>query len=165
MLSGVKASLAAKADTLAKAMRYFVRVYKARIQDDPKASPFQTIFQPRMVRCARELTGANAMGIGRRPLWLQEHTEELIVVNLLRAGEEHARAKIADPRAHFGQAFLLRLGSFMYNYLWKPSALLQTHQMIRDRLPSKGQRNWSGEKSFFGHTVGRHTRRRQNLFP
>ena len=85
VLLGSKANLAQKAYALCKAMRYFIRSYKGRSLDDDTALSFQAIFHPRVVRCARDVAGYNTNGLGRRTVWNQPRTEELVACNLYRA--------------------------------------------------------------------------------
>jgi hypothetical protein len=160
--SGPRAFLSQRAAAVSKIMRYLIRVYKGRISDDLAATSYNAIFHPRKVRCARDVTGVNSNGVGRRPFWKQKSTEEVITLNLHRAREHHRTALAKDHRTSFGEGFRMKLILKCTEIIWKQSALVETHDAILIRRPAK--RNPHQEQCVFGHAVGIHVRR-QNLVP
>ena len=114
------------------------------------------------MRCARDVTGVNNSGIGRRPAWQQKRSEEIITLNLYRA-REHLRKEVAlKPRTECGDGYHMKLSTLPTVLLWKPAAVSDIHDALQCRRPAK--RNPHHEQCFFGHHVGDRMRR-QNLVP
>jgi ribonuclease HI len=135
-LGGPGADWATKARILKNTFRCLHTLSDWRLNGQTKSSNFKQIFDSRILRCVRDVTGVWLFGIGRRPLWKQGAiVEQAITINLFLAKQlldEQGGIDESTPIKRrgdaFGTGFKLVLKPFKFLRTWKPphEALLQT---------------------------------------
>ena len=85
-IGGPKADLFCKANLFHTILKYIHTTHDIRVSHGTKKVNYTQLFDPRHLRCARDITGVWLQGISRRPLWPQHLlTEEIIAYNLALA--------------------------------------------------------------------------------
>ena len=148
-------------------LRYLVTNIGLYINGGANKVSFTKAFTPRLVRCARDITGIWLPGIGRRPLWNSfREVEKLIAANLHVASgvtgttrpSENPDIKVAWRT--FGIDTILKIPKGVVPVRWTAPALLTFTASLHNFMAAKTTQ----VICFFGHSItGKHAT--QSLVP
>ena len=169
-IAGASADLAMKAQSMVTILRYiFSNLGVVGVTDRKKIS-FKTMFEPKLLKCTRDITGTWLRGISCRPIWDRHDTTEMaLAANLCMAkkhlDDEHASVlgttHIKDIWKLFGKGYLLKIRRFKLPTLWISPTLVDLHSLLMERVRVS---TVCPTPCFFGHTITKNGRT-QNLVP